>query len=124
MREVDLGGRTVEVHYGAKAMRAIERECGCSWIKLADKAANDELLLQDIVVIVWGGLLKARRGVTVEQVADMLGDDLRTVYTVGNACMVAPVVVSTSATASPTPTPVIRLISFRNRSTESWKSCR
>ena len=87
MREVDLGGRTVEVHYGAKAMRAIERECGCSWIKLADKAANDELLLQDIVVIVWGGLLKARRGVTVEQVADMLGDDLRTVYTVGNACM-------------------------------------
>ena len=87
MREVDLGGRTVEVHYGAKAMWAIERECGCSWIKLADKAANDELLLQDIVVIVWGGLLKARRGVTVEQVADMLGDDLRTVYTVGNACM-------------------------------------
>lgn len=87
MREVDLGGRTLEIHYGAKAIRAIERGCGCSWIKLADKAANDELLLQDIVVIVWGGLLKARRGVTVEQVADMLGDNLRTVLEVGNACL-------------------------------------
>jgi hypothetical protein len=52
---------------------------GCSWIKLAEKAANDNLLLQDLVVIVWRVLLKGRRGLTVEQAADMLGDDLKTI---------------------------------------------
>ena len=47
-----------------------------------------------------------------------------TIVPVVNACTMAPVVVSTSAAASPTATPVIRLISSRNKLTESRKSCR
>ena len=47
-----------------------------------------------------------------------------TIVPVVNACTTAPVVVSISAAASPTATPVMRLISCRSKSAEFLKSCR
>lgn len=74
--QVKLGGKEYEIRYPFMACREIERASGRSITSFAyeamDRAAKGDVSFSDITLLVWGGILHARRNLTLDQVAFQL----------------------------------------------------
>ncbi|HQK25685.1 MAG TPA: hypothetical protein PK393_09215 [Synergistaceae bacterium] len=85
MREIDLGGTVMEVHYGINAITDIEKELDISIVDLLQRSGDVGPSIREVVVVLWAGLRAKRRGVTLEQTGKWL-DDVPNILPVAQAC--------------------------------------
>lgn len=84
--EITLGGRKLTVHYGMNAVREIEKALGKSIFDLLREIANGGIGVNEIVVIIWAGLLKNYRRVTQESVCDWLDEEMDHIEEIADLC--------------------------------------
>ena len=85
--EIELGGRKLKVHYGTNAVREIEMTLDKSIFELLRELREEEGLgVNEIVVIVWAGLLKHLRQITPEQVGDLFDEDPSSIDSAAETC--------------------------------------
>lgn len=74
--QIKLGDKEYEVKYPFAACREMEKAAGRSVTVFASdiftRAANGDISFDDITLLVWGGILHARRNITPEQIAVQL----------------------------------------------------
>lgn len=84
--EITLGGQKLKIHYGTNAVREIEKALDKTIFELVREIRNEGIGVNEIVVIVWAGLLKNHRQVTPEAVADLLDEDPDRIDEIAEAC--------------------------------------
>ena len=74
--QIKLGDKQYEIKYPFAACREIERAAGRSITtftsEILNHASNGDVSFSDITILVWGGILHARRNITLDQIAVQL----------------------------------------------------
>lgn len=71
--QIKLSGKEYDIKYPFLACREIEKVAGSCITRfisdISSSASDGDVSFNDIVILVWGGILHARRGISIEQVA-------------------------------------------------------
>lgn len=84
--EITLAGQKLKVHYGTNAVREIEKTLGKTIFEILREIRNEGIGVNEIVVIIWAGLIKNYRRVTQEAVCDWLDEDMDQIEEISGIC--------------------------------------
>jgi hypothetical protein len=84
--EITLGGRKLTVHYGMNAVREIEKALGKTIFDVLKEIRNEGIGVNEIVIIIWAGLIKNYRRVTQEAVCDWLDEEMDHIEEIAELC--------------------------------------
>lgn len=76
MREIKIGEKTFNVHYGQNALCALEDALDEGIDSIVKRYISGKVALKDFRALIWAGLLKEHRGMTLDalgELCDMAG---------------------------------------------------
>ena len=71
MREIKIGNKSFNVHYGQNALCALEDALDESIDSIVKRFISAKVALKDFRAIVWAGLLKEHRNMTLDALGDI-----------------------------------------------------
>ena len=71
MREIKIGDKKFNVHYGQNALCALEDALGEGIDSIVKRFATGKVALRDFRAVVWAGLLKEHRNMTLDALGDI-----------------------------------------------------
>ena len=69
---LEIGGKVYTFVLGTYGLAALERRMKMPWPKIFKRASDGEFGIDDVLAVVHAGLLKHHRGLTEENVADLI----------------------------------------------------
>lgn len=72
MAELNVNGKNVEIKYNNYAFRKMEKTLGVPLPKLGAEIANNEIGINEITVMLWGGLLHKNRDATIDDADEII----------------------------------------------------
>lgn len=87
MREIKIGSKTFEIHYGQNAICALEEELDSSIVEILGRIEKGRAKLADLRAVIWAGMLAQRRNLTPDVVGNMFDAENVNIRDVATKCI-------------------------------------